>query len=386
MTLSFEFATAARILFGAGTINQVAQLALGLGRNALVVHGTRAARAYALQAALDEAGIACGLCSIPGEPTIQMADKGASLARQSGCDLVIGIGGGSVLDGAKAVAALATNPGPALDYMEVIGRGLPVRVPPLPCIAIPTTAGTGSEVTRNTVLLSPEHRVKVSIRHPLLLPRVAVIDPELTYSTPPDVTAAAGMDALTQLIEPFLSIHANPLTDGLAREGMRRVARSLERAYASGSDPEAREDMALASLFGGLCLANSGLGVVHGISGPLGGMFTAPHGALCAQILPHALRINVRAMRARSPLAPGLARVHEVAALLTGDAAAPPEDGVRWLEELCRRLQIAPLSQYGVTSKDIPALVGKSLAASSTKANPIELTSAEVAEIIEASL
>jgi alcohol dehydrogenase class IV len=284
------------------------------------------------------------------------------------------------------VAALATNPGPALDYMEVIGRGLPVRVPPLPCIAIPTTAGTGSEVTRNTVLLSPEHRVKVSIRHPLLLPRVAVIDPELTYSTPPDVTAAAGMDALTQLIEPFLSIQANPLTDGLAREGMRRVARSLERAYASGSDPEAREDMALASLFGGLCLANSGLGVVHGISGPLGGMFTAPHGALCAQILPHALRINVRAMRARSPLAPGLARVHEVAALLTGDATAPPEDGVRWLEELCRRLQIAPLSQYGVTSKDIPALVGKSLAASSTKANPIELTSAEVAEIIEASL
>ena len=386
MTLSFEFATAARILFGAGTINQVAQLALGLGRNALVLHGTRAARAHTLQAALGEAGIACGLCSIPGEPTVQMADEGASLARQSGCDLVIGIGGGSVLDGAKAVAALATNPGPALDYMEVIGRGLPVRVPPLPCIAIPTTAGTGSEVTRNTVLLSPEHRVKVSIRHPLLLPRVAVIDPELTYSTPPDVTAAAGMDALTQLIEPFLSIHANPLTDGLAREGMRRVARSLERAYASGSDPEAREDMALASLFGGLCLANSGLGVVHGISGPLGGMFTAAHGALCAQILPHALRINVRAMRARSPLAPGLARVHEVAALLTGDATAPPEDGVRWLEELCRRLQIAPLSQYGVTSQDIPALVGKSLAASSTKANPIELTSAEVAEIIEASL
>ena len=386
MTLSFEFATAARILFGAGTINQVAQLALGLGRNALVLHGTRAARAHTLQAALGEAGIACGLCSISGEPTVQMADEGAFLARQTGCDLVIGIGGGSVLDGAKAVAALATNPGPALDYMEVIGRGLPVRVPPLPCIAIPTTAGTGSEVTRNTVLLSPEHRVKVSIRHPLLLPRVAVIDPELTYSTPPDVTAAAGMDALTQLIEPFLSIQANPLTDGLAREGMRRVARSLERAYASGSDPEAREDMALASLFGGLCLANSGLGVVHGISGPLGGMFTAPHGALCAQILPHALRINVRAMRARSPLAPGLARVHEVAALLTGDATAPPEDGVRWLEELCRRLQIAPLSQYGVTSKDIPALVGKSLAASSTKANPIELTSAEVAEIIEASL
>jgi len=386
MTLSFEFATAARILFGAGTINQVAQLALGLGRNALVVHGTRAARAYTLKSVLEEAGIACGLCSIPGEPTIQMADEGASLARQSGCDLVIGIGGGSVLDGAKAVAALATNPGPALDYMEVIGRGLPVRVPPLPCIAIPTTAGTGSEVTRNTVLLSPEHRVKVSIRHPLLLPRVAVIDPELTYSAPPDVTAAAGMDALAQLIEPFLSIHANPLTDSLAREGMRRVARSLERAYASGSDPEAREDMALASLFGGLCLANSGLGVVHGISGPLGGMFTAPHGALCAQILPHALRINVRAMQARSPHAPGLDRVQEVAALLTGDAAATSEDGLTWLEELCRRLQIAPLSQYGVTSKDIPALVGKSLAASSTKANPIELTSAEVAEIIEASL
>ena len=386
MRLPFEFATAARIIFGAGTVNQVAQLALGLGRNALVVHGARADRAYTLQAALEEAGIACGLCAIPGEPTLQMADEGASLARQSGYDLVIGIGGGSVLDGAKAVAALATNPGPALDYMEVIGRGLPVRVPPLPLIAIPTTAGTGSEGTRNTVLLSPEHRVKVSIRHPLLLPRIAVIDPELTYSASPAITAAAGMDALTQLIEPFLSIRANPLTDGLAREGMRRVARSLERAYASGSDAVAREDMALASLFGGLCLANSGLGVVHGISGPLGGKFAAPHGALCARILPHALRINVRAMRARTPLAPGLARAQEVAALLTGEAAATPEDGVTWLEQMCRHLEIAPLSQYGVTSEDIPALVEKSLAATSTKSNPIELTPAEVTEIIDASL
>ncbi|MCX6026868.1 MAG: iron-containing alcohol dehydrogenase, partial [Chloroflexi bacterium] len=357
MTLSFEFATAARILFGTGTVNQVAELARGLGRKALVVHGARAARAQALQAALEEAGIACGMFSVPGEPTIQMADEGAYAARQAGCDLVIGIGGGSVLDGAKAVAALATNPGPALDYMEVIGRGLPVRVLPLPFIAIPTTAGTGTEVTRNTVLLSPEHRVKVSIRHPLLLPRVAVVDPELTYSAPPAVTAAAGMDALTQLIEPFLSIRANPLTDGLAREGMRRVARSLERAYTSGSDPEAREDMALASLFGGLSLANSGLGVVHGISGPLGGMFAAPHGAACAQILPRALRINVRAMRARAPRAPGLVRAQVVAALLTGAAAATPEDGVEWLEQVCRRLQIAPLSQYGVTSEDIPALI-----------------------------
>jgi alcohol dehydrogenase class IV len=386
MTLRFEFATAERIIFGAGSITQVPRLAHTAGRKALLVHGRRTGPADALRTALEEAGVDCNPFSVAGEPTTHLADEAARAARRAGCELVIGIGGGSVLDAAKASAALATNPGPALDYMEVVGRGLPVRVPPLRFIAIPTTAGTGSEVTRNTVLLSPEHRVKVSIRDALLLPWAAVVDPELTWSAPREVTAAAGLDALTQLIEPFLSLRANPITDGLAREGVRRVARSLERAYASGSDPVAREDMALASLFGGLCLANSGLGVTHGISGPLGGMFAAPHGALCARILPHALRINVRAMRARAPQAAGLARAQEVAALLTGEATATPEDGVEWLEQVCRRLEIAPLSKFGVTSIDIPTLVEKSRAATSTKANPIELTSAELGEIIESSL
>ncbi len=386
MPLSFEFATAGRILFGEGTLSQVPALTRELGSRAMVVHGAGPERAQTLLSALTDAGVTCLTFGIRGEPTTHMAAEGAQAARAAGCEMVIGIGGGSVLDGAKAIAALVTNPGPALDYMEVIGKGLPVATDPLPLIAVPTTAGTGSEVTRNTVLLSPEHRVKASIRHPRLLPRLAVIDPHVMYSAPPAVTAAAGMDALTQLIEPYLSTRANPLTDALAREGIRRVARSLERAFRDGQDRPAREDMAAASLFGGLCLANAGLGVVHGISGPLGGMFPAPHGAVCAQLLPRAMQVNVRAMRAREPGSISLERAAEVARLLTGHASARAEDATAWLDAMCRRLSIPPLAHYGVTSGDLPSLTEKSMAASSTKSNPIALTPAEVSEIIAASI
>ena len=307
--MRFEFASAARIIFGPGTVTQIGALARELGRRALVTTGLDPAQGEPVLVSLAAAGVDYVTLVVSGEPTTDLARQGARLARESDCDLVIGLGGGSAIDAAKAIAALAANGGDPLDYLEVVGRGQPLTQPSLPCIAIPTTAGTGAEVTRNAVLASPEHGIKASLRSPTMLPRLALVDPELTYSLPPAVTASTGLDALTQLIEPFTSSKANPLTDALCREGMMRAARSLRTAYEDGRDAAAREDMALASLFGGLALANAGLGVVHGFAGPVGGMFHAPHGAVCAAFLPHVMAVNARALRARQPGSAALARV-----------------------------------------------------------------------------
>ncbi|HYE33073.1 MAG TPA: iron-containing alcohol dehydrogenase, partial [Methylomirabilota bacterium] len=268
--MNFEFATAQRIIFGSGSVREAGKAAGGLGRKAFLVRGSNAARAEALMDICRASGVEIvGACEVRTEPTITIAVEGARLARVSGAELVLGFGGGSVLDSAKAIAALATNIGDPLDYLEVVGRGQPLRQTPLPCMAIPTTAGTGSEVTRNAVLSAPEHRVKVSIRSPAMLPLVALVDPELTRGAPRTVITASGMDALTQLIEPFLSSRANPLVDALCREALPRAASAL-RMFASGEfdNAQAREEMSFASLCGGLALANAGLGAVHGFAGP----------------------------------------------------------------------------------------------------------------------
>jgi alcohol dehydrogenase class IV len=307
-------------------------------------------------------------------------------ARQESCDLVIGLGGGSVIDTGKAIAALLTNPGEPLDYLEVIGRGQPLRRRAAPFIAIPTTAGTGSEVTRNAVLGSLEQRVKVSMRSPLMLPLLAVVDPELSLGSPPEVTASTGLDALTQSLEPYVSGRANPLTDGFCLEGLRCVRRSLQRTYRHRDDVDARTEMALASLLGGLSLANSALGIVHGFAGPIGGMFPAPHGAVCAALLPSGMAVNIRALRQRAPESKSLRRYETVARILTGKPHASPEDGVRWVSELCGELKVPPLGSYGIGEGDISTLVEKASRASSTKGNPIVLTTDELSEILVESL
>jgi alcohol dehydrogenase class IV len=219
-----------------------------------------------------------------------------------------------------------------------------------------------------------------------MLPRMAIVDPELLTGAPAAVLASSGLDALSQLIEPYLSARANPLTDALAREGMRRSARSLRHAVLEGPGPEAREDLALASLFGGLCLANAGLGAVHGFAAPVGGMFEAPHGAVCAALLPATLDVNLRALRTRAPEHPALPRFQEVAALLTGRADARAEDGITWVKELCAALAVPGLGRYGLTEAEVPQLVTKARAASSMKANPLPLTDAELTEIATRSL
>ena len=376
---TFEFATAARILFGEGTLSQVPAAAASMGRRAVLVTGASPDRAAPLRQALQSAGVSTVPFSVPGEPTLDLI---RSAPRDY--DIVIAFGGGSVLDAAKALAALLTNPGDPLDYLEVIGLGHPLAVPAAPCIAIPTTAGTGSEVTRNAVLASREGRVKASLRSPSMLPHLAVVDPELTYHLPRAITASTGLDALTQLIEPYVSQRANPMTDQFCVEGIRRAAHALPLVWANGSDLAARRDMAWASLLGGMALANAALGAVHGFAAPIGGMFPAPHGAVCAALLPHAMDVNIRALRTRAP--EKLTRYHEIARLLTGRPHATAPDGVAWVADLCRELEIPPLRTYGVTQSDLAVVSEKAARSSSMKGNPIVLNADELREIISLSL
>ncbi len=353
-----------------------------MGHRALVVTGRRRTLAEHLAEELATAGIDHVVFSVTGEPTTETAREGVLCARETGCDLVIGVGGGSVLDAGKAIAVLLTNEGDPLDYLEVIGRGKRLTKPSMPCIAVPTTAGTGSEVTSNAVLLSPEHRTKASLRSPLMLPRLALVDPVLTHSMPREVTATTGLDALTQLIEAYVSIRANPLTDPICLEGIRRVGRSLELAWENGTSGSAREDMALASLMGGLALANAGLGAVHGFAGPIGGMFAAPHGSICTCLIPHVIAINSAALQKRFPESDGLRRYLEVSRILTGREDSAPDGAVVWVRRLCDTLCIPSLSSYGVRREHIPLLVEKAAVASSMKNNPVRLTPDEMRGIL----
>ena len=381
---SFEFATSNRIMFGAGKLSELGkQIDLNV-KQVLLVTGRSSDAIPRLKEVLAKSGISFTEFQVHGEPTVEVVNHGLRAARN--CDLVIGLGGGSVLDTGKAIAALANNPGDLFDYLEVIGKGQPLINAPLPYIAIPTTAGTGSEVTRNAVIESPEQNVKVSLRSPLMLPRLALVDPELTYGLPPDITASSGLDALTQLIEPFVSIKANPMTDAICREGISHAARSLRRAYENGADAEARHGMSLASLFGGMALANAALGAVHGFAGPLGGMFHAPHGALCARLLPLVMEANIRAVEIRQPQNPVLARYDEVAQILTGEKDAVASDGVSWVRELVDDLKIPRLFTYGMTSNDFADAVQKTRNANSFKGNPIALNDDELTGILERAL
>lgn len=384
--MPFEFATATQIIFGAGRLKEAGALAAKMGKRALVVTTDMPERAAPLFEVLTAHLVDYKTFPVLEEPTVERVTMGVTQLRETECDLVIGIGGGSVLDMGKAIAALATNPGNPIDYLEVIGAGKPLTAAPLPYIAIPTTAGTGAEVTRNAVLASTEHKVKVSLRSLAMLPKVALIDPELTLSVPPNITASTGMDALTQCLEPYVSNAASPMTDPLCLDGMRRAARSLRRAYEYGNDAAAREDMALVSLFGGLALANARLGAVHGFAGPLGGMYPIPHGVACATLLPYVMEANVRALRERTPDSQSLRRYDEVARILTGDADATAADGVAWVQDLSDALAIPPLSTYGIRREHFPEIVDKSARASSMKGNPIVLTIDELAEILEKAL
>lgn len=384
--MSFEFATATRIIFGEGTTRQVAPAAKQWGRRVLVVTGRSPERAERLRSDLEATGAQSFSFTVEGEPSVDVIARGLEQARSEQCDVVIALGGGSVIDAGKAIAGLLTNPGEVLDYLEVVGKGNALQNPAAPFIVVPTTAGTGSEVTRNAVLGVPARQVKVSLRSPFLLPRLAVVDPELTFGLPPAITARTGLDALTQLIEAYVSIRSNPMTDGFCVQGIPLAAQSLRRAFHQGQDREARRDMSLAALFSGLALANAGLGVVHGFAAPIGGRFPAPHGAICAAILPHGMEINLRALRARAPQSDVLRRYEEVARMLSGRGDATAEDGIAWTQGICHELEIPPLNAYGIVEHHVPELIAEAAKASSMKGNPLVLTPEELREVLTRAL
>lgn len=384
--MQFEFATATRIIFGTGSSQNLAKIAAELGHHALVLTAYKSEPIIMLIDQLRQSGLQITEFEIQSEPTIDLINQGKAIASAAGCDMVISIGGGSVIDTGKAVAALIPNEGDVLDYVEVIGRGQKLLHGPIPFIAMPTTAGTGAEVTKNAVIESPEHRVKVSLRDNRMLPAIALLDPALTYSMPPSITASTGMDALTQVLEPFISHLANPITDALCRQGLALAGRSLRIVYDHADDVQAREDMALVSLLGGLALANAKLGAVHGFAGVLGGMYHAPHGAVCAALLPHTLRVNQQALAARDPHNPSLARLDEIGKLITAKESANAQSAIDWIDETSALFHIPGLASYDIASADFDDIVAKSAQSSSMKGNPITLTHAEMTAILKAAL
>jgi len=377
--MRFEFATAGRIMAGPGRVADLPGVLAGLGSRVLVCTGANSARHAGLLAGL---GLPAAVLEVAAEPTVELARAGVAAAREHGADVVTAIGGGSVIDVGKAVAILLGNGGDPLDYLEVIGSGRAITQPAVPCVAVPTTAGTGAEVTANAVLASPDHRLKASLRSPLMIPRVALVDPQLTVSCPPPVTAASGLDALTQCLEPLVSPRASPLTDGLAGEGLRRAAAGLRTAYANGEDLAARGEMAMCALLGGMALANAKLGAVHGLAGVIGGTADVPHGIACAALLAPVIDANVHALRSGPVGHPALDRYTQAARLLTGEPAASVQDGLAWIRQTLTLLAVPGLATFGIRPQHIDEIAAKALTSSSMQGNPVALSHGDLKAIL----
>jgi alcohol dehydrogenase class IV len=391
--VSFSFALPTAIELAPGALDQLGANAARLGTRACLVTGARAlAGAGVLDRVtklLAERGVTAIHQSVEREPDTTLVDRGAEAARAAGCDLVIAIGGGSALDAGKAIACLAANRGEALDYLEVVGRGRSVECPSLPMIAVPTTAGTGSEVTHNAVLADPATRTKASLRHPSLAPRVALLDPLLTLSMPADVTARTGLDALIQLIEPYVSRRSQPIIDALALDGIRRAAAALPRVWHDPGDADARESMMIAALYSGIALSHCGLGAAHAFAGPLGGSYPIPHGIACAAVMPHVMAANLQAATELGD-ARTVGRFADVAVAIgvdrPADVQARAQAAVRWMAELCRALAVPGLASFGVTRAAFPDLVARARRTSSMRANPVDLDDPLLTTILEHSL
>ena len=373
---SFTFATAGSIVFGPGRSADLPGVVAGLGRRPFVCTGADPGRFGHLLSGL----VGARPWPVAREPALDDVRAGVAAARAHGADVVVGLGGGAVLDAAKLIAALVPNSGDVLDYLEVIGEGRPLAENPLPFVAVPTTAGTGSEVTSNGVVSSAEHGVKVSLRAPSMLARVALVDPELSLGCPPEVTASSGLDALTQCLEPYVSPFANPLTDGFCVEGLRRAGRSLRRAYEAGHDLDARIDMALCALLGGLALANARLGAVHGLAGVIGGLTGAPHGVCCAALLVPASSATIAVLRSEDASHPALRRYAAAGELLSGKAGI--EALLDWLGETVRLLRVPTITELGVLPEQFAQIAQQAAKASSTKGNPIALSMSQLTEVL----
>lgn len=387
----FTIARLPRIRFGAGVLADVPALAAGYGHKALIVTGKAsflASDAFgALEKGLTAQGVGFDVVSIPGEPSPEMVDAAVAAHKNGGVGVVLGIGGGSALDAAKAIAGLLHPGNSVMDHLEGVGPEAPYEGPAVPFIAVPTTAGTGSEATKNAVLSRHgTEGFKKSFRDDKLVAEWALVDPELIRTCPQSVVAANGMDAFTQLLESYVSTKANPMTEALAWAGMEAFARGFWAAYAGGGSEAAvagRAHVAFASLQSGICLAQTGLGSVHGLASPLGAFFPIPHGVVCGTLLAAATEVNVRALAQRDAGGVALAKYRRIAGLLSGreDVAAL----VDMLSEWTHRLGLERLSAYGMSDADVPRVVANSRG-SSMKTNPVVLTDDEIATVVRARL
>lgn len=382
---NFDFISPTRIIFGNGSFQNCGKLAREFGDNALVITGSRKDSIDGLRTSLKSEGINWTEYSVKSEPNVDIILDGIRIANNANCDHLICLGGGSVMDAGKAIAAMMTNPGDLIDYLEVVGKGKSVDNQGLPLINVPTTAGTGSEVTKNAVIAVPDRKVKVSMRGRGMVARIALIDPELTFNLPSEITASTGMDALTQVIEAYMSNSANPISDAYALEGIRLGAQSILKAYQNGGDERARENMALTALFSGLALSQAGLGAVHGFAGVIGGMTHAPHGAICACLLPAVLSANFKEISKKGNDNDLLIRFTRFSQIVTGNFVASPQSAIRWIRDLIRKLKIKGLSHLGVMKDDFKNFVPKAIVSSSMKKNPVNLDEDALLSILEES-
>jgi len=389
-TNPWRFSAPTHVHFGRGVRHELGPLARELGRHALVVTGGEHLEASgelaAVRERLDTAGVASSATSVAEEPDAALVDRVAEHGRAGGCDLVVAIGGGSALDAGKAAAALLTNDGACLDYLEGVPerRTRTLEADPLPLIALPTTAGTGSEVTKNAVIQVRGHHLKRSLRDERLIPRIALIDPELLASCPLRVAAAAGLDALAHNLESFLSTGASPITDDMAIDGIGRALHFLrELADDGAATASAWDGMALAALTGGWCLANARLGAAHGLVAPLGGRYPVPHGAGVACLTAPALIVTDRVMHERAIDHPARMRLHEVAGAISGRGSSTPE-AAETIDALRRDLGLPGLRRYGVEREALGEIAAAP--SSSIKTHPVELRRGECEEILQRAL
>ena len=383
--MKIDFSTSNRIIFGIGEFRKIPEYIKEWGSRVFVIRGNSPSYGKEFFEIIEGMNLEITYFVVGKEPDIDMLDTAVKLARQNKCDYVIGFGGGSVIDTGKAISALLNNEGDLMDYLEVVGRGLPQKNPSKPYIAIPSTAGTGSEVTRNAVIDVPDQNVKVSMRNAFMLPKIALVDPELTLDLPPQITATTGMDAFVQVIEPYVCNSPNPMVDLFCRDAIPRASENLLNAFCDGSNMDARENMAWVSLMGGLSLANAKLGAVHGFAGPIGGMFHAPHGAICACLLPAVMQVNIENLKKMNAENISLNRYCEIAIWVTGDLNADVGDGPQFIENLCKSMKIPRLHELGISKNDFSLIVEKSKHSSSMKGNPTQLSDEELTRILEIS-
>jgi alcohol dehydrogenase class IV len=378
--LKFDFLTTPQIVFGIGRFKEIGDIISNYGKKVLVIGSKSAFSGIKdeFESLIAKKKMNFDLHFVKGEPDIQQIDAGVELGLKQKVDVVIGIGGGSAVDAGKAIAGLITNGGSAKDYMEVIGKGSTIKKEAIPYIAIPTTAGTGSEVTKNAVVLSKDDGLKASIRSPLLIPKVALVDPKLMVNVSPEVTAFCGLDALTQLIESYTSTKSQPITDSLAILGIRRITKSLIYVCENGQDISAREDVAFAALLSGICLANAGLGAVHGFASPIGGMLGIPHGIVCGALLTHVVEENIKQMVAEIPFNETLAKYATLGELLANlvfdDIREAADRVIEYTEQISRLLKVPKLSKYGLSDKHFENIIEKAKKSSSMRYNPVQLS------------